>query len=210
MKSASTINPFHLARVEARLHALRATLAEVISPEADNISWEIGSGHGHFLTRYAALNPGRFFIGIDILSDRLRKAEKKRASLDLANLKFIKAEAGEFIACLPPAKRFAEVLILFPDPWPKKRHHKNRLIQTGFLDRLASRMTPSGRLYFRTDHEPYLQWTQEALLAHPLWEIVPRAPWVLEEKTVFQARADTYGSLVAEVRTPSSKGAPPG
>jgi tRNA (guanine-N7-)-methyltransferase len=198
----SKANPAHIARVHARLAALRETLRVVIPQDVNRIVWEVGSGHGHLLTRYAGMSSDRFFVGIDILNDRLRKAERKQTAAGVTNLRFIKAEAGEFLACLPARILISEVLILFPDPWPKKRHHKNRLIQAEFLGELACRMASGGRLYFRTDHTPYLDWARERISAHPGWVLVPDAPWVLEEKTVFQARAPAYGSLVAELRTP--------
>lgn len=182
------------------MDALRAQLPAVVPPSTHEIVWEVGSGHGHFLIRYATLHPEKFCLGIDILSDRLRRAEKKQESAGIRNLKFIKAEAGEMLVCLPQEIRFLEVLILFPDPWPKKRHHKNRLIKNEFLTQLAPLMVPRGRLYFRTDHEEYFRWTREIMSAHPNWLIVVDAPWVLEEKTVFQAKAAGFQSLVAEVR----------
>lgn len=195
-------NPAYVARVEARLAALRETLRANIPADVGPITWEVGSGHGHFLTKYAELNPGRFFVGIDILSDRLRKAERKQTVAGVSNLRFLKAEAGEFLECLPAGVRISEVLILFPDPWPKKRHHKNRLIQSEFLGALAARMTLGGRLYFRTDHVPYLDWARERISAHPGWTLISTDPWILEEKTVFRERAPSYGSLAAEFKTP--------
>lgn len=204
------ISPSYLARVEERRAALREILKAEFPPEIREIVWEIGSGHGHFLTRFASLNPDRLCVGIDLLSDRLRKAERKQTAAAISNLRFVKAEAGEFLECLPGHIRISDVLILFPDPWPKKRHHKNRLIQTAFLDALAPRMTPGGRIYFRTDHEPYLEWARERLSKHTAWVLVPDASWILEEKTVFQARASSYGSLVAEFRTPKPEERLPG
>jgi len=203
-----TMNPGHAARVAARLEALRTRLPEVIPAKTHDIVWEIGCGHGHFLARYAAFHPEKFCVGVDILNDRLRRAEKKQATAGVRNLKFIKAEAEEMLECLPEAIRFLEVLILFPDPWPKKRHHKNRLIQNGFLTRLAPRMAPQSRLFFRTDHEGYFQWTHDILSTHPAWVLVPGSPWILEEKTVFQAKAAGFQSLIAEVRTPEKTPAP--
>lgn len=197
------INPSYLARVEERLVALRTTLESDLPPDIREITWEIGSGHGHFLTKFASLNPGRLCVGIDLLGDRLRKAEKKRGAASVSNLKFFKAEAGEFLQCLPGHIQIVDVLILFPDPWPKKRHHKNRLIKPAFLDALAPRMIPGGRLYFRTDHAPYLEWTRQQLSARADWALLPEAPWILEEETVFQARAPSYGSLVAGFKTPT-------
>lgn len=202
----SMANPAYLARVDARLAALRQALRVAIPQDVTRIVWEVGCGHGHLLTRYASLSPDRFFVGIDILSDRLRKAERKQTVAGVKNLRFIKAEAVEFLECLPPGIGISEVLVLFPDPWPKKRHHKNRLIQAGFLGMLAERTIPGGRLYFRTDHEPYLEWSRDRISRHPSWVHVLEAPWVLEEKTVFQVRAPSYSSLVAELKTPGPTG----
>ena len=202
-------NPEYRRRVYGRLVQLRSTLESAIPLTVNRICLEIGSGHGHFLTKYASLHPARYFVGIDILGDRLRKAGRKQTVAALTNLRFVKAEASEFLGCLPGRLQIEETLVLFPDPWPKKRHHKNRLVQDGFLESLAKRMLPGGRMYFRTDHEPYLEWTRSKLAVHPEWHLVQDAPWVLEEKTVFQARAPSFGSLVAEVRTPSSARKPP-
>jgi len=205
-----TINVAYLVRVKERLNALRTTLNAGFPPGIREITWEIGSGHGHFLTKFAELNPDRLCVGIDLLGDRLRKAEKKQAVAAVSNLKFIKAEAEEFLRCLPVGIKIQDVLILFPDPWPKKRHHKNRLIQSTFLDALAPRMISGGRLYFRTDHKPYLEWARELLSTRPNWVLLPNAPWILEEQTVFQARAPSFGSLVAEFRTRGQKETPTG
>lgn len=195
------INPEYLAKVEARLATLRQVLASLFPDGIAEFTWEVGCGHGHFLTKLASVRPDRFHVGIDILGDRLRRAEKKLKTAGVGNLRFVKAEAMEFLECLPSNVSLSDVVILFPDPWPKKRHHKNRLIQREFLDRLAARMTEHGRLYFRTDHAPYLQWASDIFTAHPAWTLVSDAPWVLEEKTVFQAKASSFGSLVADVRT---------
>ena len=186
------------------MNALKDLLQDSIPAHIRAISWELGCGHGHFLTKFASLHPERFFIGIDLLGDRLRKAGRKQAVGGVTNLRFVKAEADEFLACLSPAIKIEEAVILFPDPWPKRRHHKNRIIQDAFLEKLAHHMAPGGRLYFRTDHEPYLVWTHDKLSLHQSWKLLPDAPWILEEQTVFQARAASFGSLVAEVRTPAS------
>jgi len=206
----SSINPTHLARVAARVAELRNQLMAVIPSDIEDFTLEIGCGHGHFLTKLACLNPAHFFVGIDILGDRLRKAERKQMSAGANNLRFIKAEAEEFLECLPARFTVKDVIVLFPDPWPKKRHHKNRLIQNVFLNCMAARMRRGGHLYFRTDHEPYLQWSRDILSNHPSWVIVPNASWLLEEETVFQAKAAHFGSLVAAVRTLESQGKPVG
>jgi tRNA (guanine-N7-)-methyltransferase len=95
---------------------------------------------------------------------------------------------------------FGEIWILFPDPWPKKRHHKNRLLQPEFLEAVAARTRPGAALYFRTDHTAYFEEVAAFLPGLATWRVAPDAPWPLETETVFQARAPSYRSLVA-VRT---------
>lgn len=191
--------PEFVHRVEARLVQLRTELPPVLPPPPAAITLEIGCGHGHFLTRFAEAHPERFCLGIDILSDRLERANKKRNRVGLTNVHFHKAEAAELLECLQAGIAFAEVFLLFPDPWPKKRHHKNRLVRADFLESLAARMAPGGRFYFRTDHAGYFADGREVLEQHPRWRIVPDAPWPFEEPTVFQLKAPAYQSLVAVV-----------
>ena len=147
---------------------------------------EIGSGHGHWLAAYADAHRDRFCLGLDLLQGRVEKAERKlqRAGFDHAHM--IKAEAVELLELWPETSLLADVFILYPDPWPKYRHHKNRLIQPAFLDLLASRCAPGASLHFRTDHEDYGQWTIERLSAHPRWKISPETPWPFEQETVFE------------------------
>jgi tRNA (guanine-N7-)-methyltransferase len=192
--------PEFVHRVESRLEQLRTELPPVLPPSPAAITLEIGCGHGHFLTRFAEAHPERFCLGIDILSDRLERANKKRNRAGLTNVHFHKAEAVELLECIPAGITFAEVFLLFPDPWPKKRHHKNRLVRSDFLESLAARMVPGGRFYFRTDHTGYFADGREVLEQHPRWTIDPAAPWPFEEATVFQLKAPAYQSLVAVVR----------
>jgi tRNA (guanine-N7-)-methyltransferase len=191
--------PEFVRHVESRQAQLRAELPVVLPPAPAAITLEIGCGHGHFLARYAEAHPERFCLGIDILNDRLERATKKRNRAGLTNLHFHKAEATELLECLPPGISFAEVFLLFPDPWPKKRHHKNRLVRHDFLATLATRMVPGGKFYFRTDHAEYFATGHEVLATHPAWRLDPAAPWPFEEATVFQLKAPAYQSLVAVV-----------
>jgi tRNA (guanine-N7-)-methyltransferase len=87
--------------------------------------------------------------------------------------------------------------VLFPDPWPKRRHHKNRLMQPEFLDLLAEKSVPGALLYFRTDHGPYFTDASSTLLHHPRWALDATA-WPFEQETVFQSRAETHQSCIAK------------
>lgn len=194
-----TYKPEFLARIAERRTALRAELAALL-PANRAITWEIGSGHGHFLVQYARAFPEKFCVGVDIIRDRLNRSGKKRDRAGLTNCHFVQAEAREFFDALPAGVSLQEVWVLFPDPWPKKRHHKNRILQADFLESLAGRAGEGTRLYFRTDHAEYFSAVADLIPALQTWRLDPAAPWPLEQETVFQARAPAYQSLVA-VRT---------
>lgn len=193
--------PEFVHHVESRLSRLRDELPPVLPPPPASITLEIGCGHGHFLARYAEAHPARFCLGVDILNDRLERAMKKRNRAGLTNLHFHKAEATELLECLPPGIACDAVFLLFPDPWPKKRHHKNRLVRADFLAVLARYMAPGGRFFFRTDHAEYFAAGLEVISQHPNWQIDPVGLWPFEEATVFQLKAPAYQSLVASVRS---------
>jgi tRNA (guanine-N7-)-methyltransferase len=189
-------SPAHLALIAQRRADLRLALAHVLPPAAHFLC-EIGCGHGHFLTAYAAAHPGELCIGIDLIGERIERANRKRDRAGLSNLHFFHAEAQDFLAALPANAGFCAIIVLFPDPWPKRRHYKNRLLQPAFLDALAVRAGQGTRLYFRTDHRGYFAYVTTVLAAHSLWRIDPAAPWLFETETVFQARAPSYHSLIA-------------
>jgi tRNA (guanine-N7-)-methyltransferase len=185
--------------IAQRRAALRAELAAML-PTPDPIVWEVGCGHGHFLERYAAEFPDRICVGVDLSSERIARSLRKAQRGRLTHCHFVQAEALEFLHALPAPVTFREIWVLFPDPWPKKRHHKNRVLQPEFFEAIASRAGEGTRLYFRTDHEEYFQAVAAGLARLATWQPVPEAPWPLEHETVFQARAASYHSLVA-VRT---------
>lgn len=186
----------YLARQKQRIDVIRDALSGVAALR-DRITLEIGSGHGHYLTGYAAAHPDKICVGIDIMLDRHARSEKKRTRARLDNLVFLRAAAEDFLPAMPPALLLDDIFVLFPDPWPKRRHHKNRLIQNAFLDALSLRSEVGARLCFRTDHEEYFKTAKETVAAHPRWKLEPSAPWPFELKTVFQSRAPTYQSFVA-------------
>lgn len=190
------------AVMSERRTALQQELDRVLAGWPATFTLEIGCGHGHFLAAYAAVHPDEHCLGIDIVLDRLERAERKVTRAGSANVAFARAEAGMFLATLPASFRFRRVFILFPDPWPKRRHHKNRLINPEFLHVLAARMAPGARLYFRTDYSPYFNWACDILQEHRAWRLCDD-PWPFEHATVFQNRATAHWSLVAALREES-------
>jgi tRNA (guanine-N7-)-methyltransferase len=189
----------HTAIISARREVLRDTLARIIEPSVRFV-WEVGSGHGHFLTAYAAAHAHETCVGIDIASERVVRAELKRQRSGLEHLHFVRADAEDFLASMPQSARFTSVFILFPDPWPKRRHHKNRIMTHEFLAAVAARSAKGARLFFRTDHEPYFRGAALVLREHANWIVEESAALPFEEPTVFQKRAAHYFTLVATRR----------
>lgn len=195
-----------LAVRAARRQTLQTELAALLGAWPSEFTLEIGSGHGHFLTAYADAHPGEYCLGIDIILDRLLRAGRKATRTKAGHVRFLRAEAGLFLETLPDTHRVKRVFVLFPDPWPKRRHHKNRLLAPAFLDLLSTKAVPDCRLYFRTDYEPYFEAAVAAVHDHPTWQLI-KEPWPFEHPTVFQARVAIYYSFVAVLR-PVFMGAP--
>ena len=194
------------AITESRLAELRERLVPLLKTNLP-ITLEVGSGHGHFLTAYAQAHPEKFCIGIDLLPDRLARSERKSTRAGLPNITWIRADVNLFLDALPADTRLAEIFILFSDPWPKRRHWKNRVLQPEFLTALAARAGKGARLCFRTDHAPYFSQAQDFTRDHAAWSLAPDEPWPFELATVFQLRAEEHQSFIAR-RRPATTATP--
>jgi tRNA (guanine-N7-)-methyltransferase len=170
-------------------------LDELGSP--GKLTLELGCGHGHFLSRYAEDHPAETCFGVDFSRDRIRRAARKQGRAGLDKLRFVYGEIREYLAVLPPGLSVSRVFVLYPDPWPKRRHHKYRLMNEGFLDQLADRSEPGCQLYFRTDSDDYFEKTGALISVHKQWEMRPDHKWSYEYSTVFQERTGRSRSLVA-------------
>ena len=133
------------------------------------INLEIGCGHGHWLSTFAKEKPEEVFVGVDLLSKRIQKAESKVIKQQIKNLLFYKAEATEFLDFVDP--RLRNTFIMYPDPWPKYRHYKRRLLQHAFLELLACKTVSKGKLFFMTDHNHYFDWSINMILNSKFWEL---------------------------------------
>jgi len=162
------------------------------------IDLEIGAGHGHWLVSYAMSYPERFSVGIDVISQRVRRANLKVEKRGLEHVRFCKAEALEFLgALLETGRQLDRIFLFFPDPWPKKRHHRRRFIQRESLDRLAEVSREGAPLFVRSDHREYFQWILEHLQAHPRWKLDPEVSWPHEEPSFFEQLLPDFQSLTA-------------
>jgi tRNA (guanine-N7-)-methyltransferase len=128
---------------------------EGLYPTAQPLELEIGSGDGSFLVQYTALHPEHNFFGIERLLGRLKKIDRKGRRLGLTNLRAMKIEASYFVEFLLPAHSVDIIHIYFPDPWPKKKHRKNRLINERFTELAHGRLKDHGIVYMRTDDADY-------------------------------------------------------
>ena len=189
------------ARELAKQAARKAELVETCSRDlagCDRILFEAGCGHGHWLSDYAEAHPDTICVGIDLITWRIRKGNDKKAKRGIQNLHFYKAELSEFLEALPDSIRFERTVLLFPDPWPKAKHHRRRMVQPAFLDEVARRTDAGGEFCFRSDDRPYFDWAVEHLDAHADWSIDAAAPWPYESETYFQSLMDEYFSVVAK------------
>ena len=122
---------------------------------------EIGCGDGGFLLEYAQRHPERNFLGVERLLGRVRKLSKRGQHAGLNNLRLLRIEARYVLDYLLPERAFSAVHIYFPDPWPKDKHARHRLIQPDFLPSIRRILAPDGVLYLRTDAPPYFEQMRE-------------------------------------------------
>lgn len=157
---------------------------------------EIGCGHGHWLTSFAEQDQNRNFIGIDLITKRIEKARNKASKRLLPNVSFLKADALEFLHALPQTALLQDCFVMYPDPWPKNRHHKKRLINLDFLDLLFKKSTNSSKLYFMTDHTEYFVWSKSLILQSKYWNLTTEE-WPHIETSYFQDLLPKNNFLVA-------------
>ena len=128
---------------------------------------EIGFGNGDTLIELASASPGSDFIGAEVHPPGIGHCLLAVESRGLTNVRVVAHDAVELLEHMIPPAALDEVLLYFPDPWPKKRHHKRRIVQPAFVALVASRLKPGGRLRLATDWEPYAAWMLEMLSASP-------------------------------------------
>ncbi len=129
--------------------------------------FEIGFGNGDTLVELAAREPGRDFIGAEVHPPGVGHCLLEVESRGLTNVRVIAHDAVEVLAHQFAPASLDEVLLYFPDPWPKKRHHKRRILQPAFAALVTDRLKPGGRFRLATDWEPYAAWMLEVLDASP-------------------------------------------
>jgi len=163
---------------------------------------EIGCGMGETTAAIAAAHPENDYIGIEVHTPGVGSLLKEIATRELTNLRVAQHDAVEVVRDMLAEKSLAGIHIFFPDPWPKKRQQKRRLIQSPFVALLASRLTPGGYIHCATDWEEYAQQmlavlSAEPLLANTAADFAPRPDY--RPQTKFESRGLRLGHGVWDV-----------
>jgi tRNA (guanine-N7-)-methyltransferase len=163
---------------------------------------EIGFGMGETTAAIAQARPGEDFLGIEVHGPGVGSLLKRVDELGLANVRVIRHDAVEVVAAMIPRASLAGVHVFFPDPWPKKRHHKRRLLTPAFVHVLAQRLAPGGYFHVATDWDEYAHEILATLAAEPLLAdtvdgFAPRPAY--RPLTKFEARGLSLGHGVWDV-----------
>jgi tRNA (guanine-N7-)-methyltransferase len=141
---------------------------------------DLGAGKGRFLLAHAQRNPGTNFLGIERMLRRIRKMDRKAATRGLRNVRLLRMEAYYAATYLIPDASVRCYYIFFPDPWPKKRHHGNRLFSEPFMTALHRTLIENGAVHIATDHLPYFEEIKGYFQQDARFECV--APFVPDEE----------------------------
>lgn len=163
----------------------RLDLAAVF-PAARPLEIELGAGDGSFLVNYAKRNPDRNFIGVERLLGRVRKIDRKGSRAGLENLRVVRIESGYFLEYLLPPQSAAALHIYFPDPWPKRRHWRHRLVNERFPELARRALAPGGVIYLRTDDRPYFDQMAAVFEGKEDFRAVSTPPDLARELTDFE------------------------
>jgi tRNA (guanine-N7-)-methyltransferase len=128
---------------------------------------EIGFGMGETTAEIAAQNPANDYLAIEVHAPGVGSLLRQMGERDLANIRIVQHDAVEVLRDMVPAASLAAIHVFFPDPWPKKRHHKRRLLQPAFVELAASRLAPGGLLHVATDWQEYAEQVLTVLAAAP-------------------------------------------
>src|SRR6266702_7384120 len=155
-------------------------------PTDQPLEVELGSGDGSFLVEYARKLPNHNFIGVERLLGRIRKMERKARRAQLMNLRGVRIESAYFLEYLLPAHCATALHIYFPDPWPKRKHRRHRLINERFPSLAAAALASGGAVCLRTDDQDYFSQMLEVFAVATNFEPIETSPELGSISTDFE------------------------
>jgi tRNA (guanine-N7-)-methyltransferase len=162
-------------------------------PQTQPLEIELGCGDASFLVEYARRNPAKNFIGVERLLGRIEKLHRKGSQLGLKNLRGVRIESAYLLQYLIPPHAAAALHIYFPDPWPKKKHRKHRLINAAFPALARNALAPGGTVFLRTDDADYFQQMNEVFVVADFFEKADTPPVLAEILTDFERDFNAQG-----------------
>ena len=161
-------------------------------PAQQPLEVELGCGDSSFLAEYARRHAGHNFIGVERLLGRIRKLDRKGRRAGLTNLRGVRIESSYFLEYLLPPHSAVALHVYFPDPWPKRKHRRHRLINERFPVLAQQALTPGGTVYLRTDDANYFEQMTAVFAAapafHPVETPAELSALLTDFETGFQAR----------------------
>jgi tRNA (guanine-N7-)-methyltransferase len=154
---------------------------------------ELGSGDGSFLVEYARQTPTHNFIGVERLLGRIRKMERKARRAGLENLRGVRIESSYFLEYLLPAHSAAALHVYFPDPWPKRKHRRHRLINEQFPALASHALQGQGTVFVRTDDPDYFEQITTVFRGTPLFKKVETPVALASLLTDFEREFQAHG-----------------
>jgi len=154
---------------------------------------ELGCGDASFLADYAARHPSRNFLGIERLLGRIRKLDRKGRRAGLTNLRGVRIESAYLLEYLLPPNAATAVHIYFPDPWPKLKHRRHRLINERFPGLVRQALASRGVVYLRTDDEDYFRQMTEVFAADRRFQPVETPDDLAAVRTDFEQEFNARG-----------------
>lgn len=162
---------------------------------------DLGCGDGSFLMEMARHFPERDFLGTERLLGRVRKVCRKLTRRGLENARVLRLESRYTVEWLLPEASVTRLHLLCPDPWPKLRHNRRRLMQHAFLEAVETALLPGGEFLFMTDHEEYFQWAREKVEAYGKFNVLEwNEDTFFYPKTDFQVQWEGEGKSMFRLR----------
>ena len=175
---------------------LKTLPIESLFPTSFPIEADIGCGKGRFLLARARATPHVNYLGIDRMLRRIRKLDRKIARASLSNIRLIRVEASYAVRYLLSPCSLSAAYIFFPDPWPKRRHLRHRLLTPDFVNYLHATLVPGGEVHLKTDHLDYLSSAEKAFCADGRYEPIPAPDFTDEELTDFELEFRNQGLTI--------------